>query len=60
MVEVPEPMNNDPLLPDTDVPDPTYNEPLLPTLALPVLSTSIPLTPEAPAFDVCTSNAPLL
>jgi hypothetical protein len=56
----PDPMYSAPLLPDTDVPDPTYMAPLLPELELPVLSTSIPLTPAVPAFDVCTSKAPLL
>jgi hypothetical protein len=53
-------MYNDPLLPDAVVPDPIYKAPLLPELALPVLSTNIPLTPAVPAFDVCSSNAPLL
>jgi hypothetical protein len=53
-------MNTAPVLPDNVVPDPIYNAPLLPELDVPVLSTKIPLTPAAPAFDVWSSNAPLL
>lgn len=60
-IDVPDPINNEPLLPKlVVVPDPMYNAPLVPELELPVLSTSMPLTPDAPEFAVCTSNAPLL
>lgn len=59
---VPDPtvMYTEPPRPSLDVPDPMYNAPLLPALELPVLSTSVPLTPAVPAFDVCSSKAPLL
>jgi hypothetical protein len=50
----------DPPLPDADVPDPTYKAPELPFVAYPVLRDTCPLTPEVPAFNVCSTNSPLL
>jgi len=40
-------------------PEPMNNEPLLPELEVPVLSTNKPLIPEVPALAVLNSNAPL-
>lgn len=59
---LPEPtvMESTPPRPRTEDPDPIYSAPLFPELELPVLNTKVPLTPAVPAFDVCTSNDPLL
>jgi hypothetical protein len=50
----------EPPLPVVAEPDPTYKAPELPLDVEPVLRTINPLTPEAPAFNVCSTSCPLL
>jgi hypothetical protein len=49
----------DPPTPDLDVPDPNDNEPLLPVLADPVLNTKFPLAPAVPASPDFIVKSPL-
>ena len=59
--ERPVPKYTDPLSPFRSLtPEPTNTEPLGPLLAVPVLKTTEPLTPRLPAFELWSSNEPLL